>query len=204
MIDFFQLLVFPFNSDARFPWRAGSIFTSLQSIIEVFQIINYLTNFPWFTYLIIFYLGILLVLLVILDMVYVLYSIARKNFAVVWPLKALTSFCSIFVTVLFLPLLSIFTDFYTKIELFVSMLTCVKSQNGKYFVHSFYSETICWQGAHIAHAVMAVVISIVFILISLIVTLTFYETKQFSGNAGARYFNKNLNIIDRIVELNFS
>ena len=37
MLDFFQLMVFPFNSDANFPWRAGSLFTSIQSVIEVFR-----------------------------------------------------------------------------------------------------------------------------------------------------------------------
>jgi hypothetical protein len=106
MIDFFQLMVFPFSGDAQFPWRAGNLFESLQRIVEVFQIITYLTSFPWGTYLAIFYLGILLVLLVILDLGYVLYSMARKKFAFVWPLKAPSSFCSIFVTILFLPLLS--------------------------------------------------------------------------------------------------
>ena len=106
MLDFFQLMVFPFNSDANFPWRAGSLFTSIQSVIEVFQIISYLSTFPWYTYLAVFFLGIFLVVLVIVDIIYVLFSMARKKFTIIWPVKALTSFCSLFVTVLFLPLLS--------------------------------------------------------------------------------------------------
>jgi len=114
MVDFFQLMVFPFNGDAQFPWKASSLFNTLQSAIEVFQVISYFANFPWATYLSIFYLGILLVVLVIVDIGYVLFSIARKKFAFIWPLKALTAFCSIFVTVLFLPLLSIFIFQYDK------------------------------------------------------------------------------------------
>ncbi len=106
IVDFFQLMVFPFSGNADFPWKAGSVYNNFESIIETFQIVNYLSNFPWLTYLIVFYLGILLVLLVILDIIYVMYSLTRKNFAYLWPLKVLTSFCSIFVTVLFLPLLS--------------------------------------------------------------------------------------------------
>lgn len=106
LIDFFQLMVFPFSGDAQFPWRAGSVFDSLQSVIQVFQVITVIASFPWVTYLAVFYLGILIVFLVVLDIIYVLYSIARKRFAVIWPLKVLSNFCSIFVTILFLPLLS--------------------------------------------------------------------------------------------------
>ncbi|MDR3548414.1 MAG: hypothetical protein P4M11_09160 [Candidatus Pacebacteria bacterium] len=106
MIDFFQLMVFPFSNDAQFPWNASNLLSSLQTVIQVFQVISYLSNFPWNTYLVIFYLGILLVILVIVDIIYVLYSMARKKFTFIWPLKALTSFCSVFVTILFLPLLS--------------------------------------------------------------------------------------------------
>ena len=107
IIDFFQLMAFPLNSDAEFPWRAGSLFDYFETIINAFQIINYITNIAWSTYLIIFYLGITLVVLILIDIAYVLYSISRKKFVVMWPLKALANFCSIFVTVLFLPLLSI-------------------------------------------------------------------------------------------------
>ncbi len=106
MVDFFQLMVFPFSGDVEFPWRAGDFFNSMEDVIAAFQIISFFTSFPWVTYLLIFYLGILLVVLVILDVIYVLYSIARKKFTLIWPLKALSSFCSLFVTILFLPLLS--------------------------------------------------------------------------------------------------
>ena len=106
LIDILQLMAFPFNNDAEFPWRATSLYKTLESAIEFFQITNYFSNFPWYIYLMIFYLGIALVILIILDIVYVLYSISRRKFAVLWPLKALSTFCSLFVTVFFLPLLS--------------------------------------------------------------------------------------------------
>lgn len=183
LIDFFQLMVFPFNSDAEFPWRAGALYDSLKSLVEAFQVINYLTNFPWTTYLVIFYLGIFLVFLIILDIIYVLYSISRRKFSVVWPLKALSTFCSLFVTVLFLPLLSNVSSHL--LELFVSLITCKKTEDGAY-VHVSYTEIVCWQGSHIFHGVMASLISVVFIGISLVVTLTFYEAKGFSTSAGSR------------------
>lgn len=67
------------------------------------------------------------------------------------------------------------------------MITCVQDGSGNY-VHSYYHEIICWQGLHILYAIMAIIVSIVFILISLIVTFTFYETKSLTNNAGSRYF----------------
>lgn len=183
LVDFLQLLAFPFSGDADFPWRAGSLYDTFEVIIDSFQIIDYISNFPWFSYLLVFYLGISLVLLVIIGIVYVTYSISRKRFAYVWPLKALAGFCSIFVTVLFMPLLSTPAQ---PLELFVSMVTCVASPQGNR-VHSFYDDVRCWQGAHIFHAVMAIVMSVLFVGIALVVTLTFYEAKGFSANAGARY-----------------
>jgi len=177
LIDFFQLMVFPFSGDANFPWNAGNLLTSLQTVVEAFQLINYLSSFPWETYLAVFYLGILLVVLVIVDIIYVLYSMARKKFACIWPLKALTSFCSLFVTIMFLPLL----------KLFVSMISCHKNGQGV-SVHNSYHEINCWEGYHILHAALAIFVSIIFILISLIVTLTFYDAKSLSANAGCKYF----------------
>jgi len=66
------------------------------------------------------------------------------------------------------------------------MVTCIKDSEGEN-VHSFYNEVKCWKGAHIFHSVMAIFMSILFIIIALIVTLTFYEAKGFSSNPGARY-----------------
>lgn len=106
IVDFLQLMVFPLNSDVEFPWRAGSLYDSFETVVDTFQVINYLSNFTWTTYIVIFYLGILLVVLIILDIVYVLYSLSKRRFALLWPLKLLASFCSVFVTALFLPLLS--------------------------------------------------------------------------------------------------
>jgi len=106
LIDFLQLSAFSFNGNAEFPWRAGNLYEIFERIIESFQIIEYISNFPWFSYVIIFYLGIFLVFLVILGIIYVIYSTSRKRFAYLWPLKALAYFCTIFLTVLFIPILS--------------------------------------------------------------------------------------------------
>lgn len=187
IIDFFQLMAFSFSSDANFPWNTGNLFQIFQSVTSVFQIINYLPNFQWNIYLAVFYLGILLVVLVIIDIIYVIISIARKRFTLIWPLKILTMFCSLFVTALFLPLLGIKSSFNIKIELFVSIVTCKDNSTGQLVLAS-YPEVECWVGLHILHAAIAITVSIIFILISLIVTITFYETRTLTPNAGSKYF----------------
>ncbi len=68
------------------------------------------------------------------------------------------------------------------------MISCKKSEdNPGGYVHAYYPETKCWEGLHILHAVMAIMVSLVFIFIALVVTLTFYETKTVTSNAGAKY-----------------
>jgi hypothetical protein len=64
------------------------------------------------------------------------------------------------------------------------MISCRRVGNET--VHAYYNEIKCWEGLHIFHAIMAAVVSLVFVLISLIVTLTFYETKMLTLNAGSR------------------
>jgi len=66
------------------------------------------------------------------------------------------------------------------------MISCKRSENG--YVHVYYPDTKCWEGLHILHAVMAVMVSLIFVIIALVVTLTFYETKTVTSNAGAKYF----------------
>lgn len=75
------------------------------------------------------------------------------------------------------------------------MLSCKDGPNGTQ-VHQYYPEITCWVGLHILHAAFAGVSSLVFIFISLVVTLTFYETKSLTTNAGARYSNYFLNKLE--------
>ena len=59
---------------------------------------NYIT---YTTFLVFFYIGILVVILILLDIVYVSYSFQQKKFKYVWPLKLLRSVCAFLVTVFF-------------------------------------------------------------------------------------------------------
>ena len=78
------------------------------NIVQVDTLFNYI---DYTTFLVIFYVSILLVILVILDIFYVSYSFQQKKFKYVWPLKLLRSVCGLMVTVFFLNFLELFCNF---------------------------------------------------------------------------------------------
>lgn len=51
---------------------------------------------------------------------------------------------------------------------------------------TLYSETECWTGAHIIHSVFAIVVSIIFIVISVVVSLTYFESRATSNDLAAK------------------
>lgn len=126
-------------------------------------------------YIIIFYVGLAVVCFAALDIIYVSYSYSKKKFALIWPLQALRALASLFVTILYLPLL----------DYFFSVLSCVNDRSGK-LVHSIFTEIACWQDMYILHAVLAIVISILFLAISLTISITYFECRSTSGDPNAR------------------
>ena len=79
-------------------------------------------------------------------------------------------------TVLFLPIT----------QSLLSMLQCQYS-NGVY-VHSIYPQIICWQGSHIVHGSLCVVMSVVFIIVCIVVSLTYFESRMLTEDPTARYY----------------
>lgn len=69
------------------------------NIIQIDTLFNYI---DYTTFVVIFYVAILMVILVIIDIFYVSYSFQQKKFKYVWPLKLLRTFCGLLVTVFFL------------------------------------------------------------------------------------------------------
>ena len=204
-IDFVQLLNFPFNTSVNFPWYTETVLPFLQTFLNFFQIVSWCFKLNWTTYIVVFYLCIFLVCLVILDVFYVSYSFSKKKFAFVWPLQALRSTCGLFVTVLFLPLLGgsfffaffvfvffgcyfVFWCLFFFVELFSSLLCCINKDGN--LVHSTFTEVKCWDGIHILHASFSVVVSCIFICISMVVALTYFETKGTSNDPSARIHSR--------------
>lgn len=75
---------------------------------------------------------------------------------------------------------------YNKLELNSTMLQCDNLDDGS-SVLRFYPDSLnCWTGIHILHVVCAVTTSVIFIAISFIICITFFETRFSTGNPEAR------------------
>jgi len=136
----------------------------LSLFLNLFQVNFYLSYFNWIVYVSLFYLSIFLVGLTIIDVFYVSYAISKKKFSYLWPIRALRSVCSLFVTALFLPLT----------ELFFSMMACEMDDNGV-MVNTTATDIVCWQGLHILYSASAIIVSSVFLVISIIVAMTYFD-----------------------------
>lgn len=130
-------------------------------------------------YIITFYLCVCLVILVIINITYVSYSFSQNRFGAVWPLRVLRSVVSFIVTVLFMPIF----------ELFISMLECEEEPDENGVIHSmnhYAHGLICWQGQHYVHSILAILVSVAFVIICIVVSITYYESKTSQGNHSAR------------------
>lgn len=142
---------------------------------NIFQFDTLYSFVDYTTFLVIFYAGILLVILVIVDIIYVSYSFQQKKFKYVWPLKVLRSVCSLLVTVLFLNFL----------ELFCNFLKCLPGDDGELYM-SLYEDVKCWSGLFILHASFAVAVSFIFVIICLIAAVALYESKETQNDISAK------------------
>ena len=68
-------------------------------------------NFTFQQLLIAFYVSVVLIIFITVDIIYVSYCFARKKFPFVWPLVFLRDVTAYFVTVMFLPITSIHLKF---------------------------------------------------------------------------------------------
>ena len=137
------------------------------------------------SYIIVIYIGMLIVILIILDIFYVQWSFSRKKFPYVWPLQALRSSVGLCVTVLFLPFLGKLICHLLILESFTTILTCVQGPDGVYY-HGLFPTLICYQGAHIIHVIFCLIVSVIFIVICITVSLTFYDNTITSNAADAK------------------
>ena len=139
--------------------------------MNLFQVNYYLTLFNWIVYVGLFYLAILMVALTIVDIFYVSYAISKKKFSYLWPIEALRNTCGLFVTALFLPLT----------ELFFSMMACEADDNGV-MSNTTSIDIKCWEGMHILYSACAIIVSSVFLVISIIVAMTYFDISWDDSN----------------------
>jgi len=174
-IQFLQLLIFPFHATINKTWDSEDVTDVLHSIFNYFNIVPYLDDTNWDLYIIFFYIGIVVVGIMIIDALYVSYAFSRKRYSFTWPIIILRYIGTLFMTVLYLPFL----------DYFISVPACVTDKSGL-SVHSFYSEVRCWNGVHILHAIFAILGSILFVATTAVLSLTYFEYKGVSNDPNAR------------------
>ena len=137
--------------------------------LSYFQLVTYLKDSSWTAYITVFYVCVFLVIAVILDIFYISYSFTKKNQAFSWPIYSLRTLLSLMTTILFMP----FFDY------FMSVLQCETRYSDttktNVSVHKLFPTVVCWSDVHILHAAMAIIISIVFVILSFLVVLIYFE-----------------------------
>jgi hypothetical protein len=51
---------------------------------------------------------------------------------------------------------------------------------------TLFPDTQCWAGSHIIHAAFAIIVSVIFIVISMVVSLTYFESRSTSNDLAAK------------------
>ena len=66
------------------------------------------------------------------------------------------------------------------------MLKCRMDSKGVDYVLVIYPSVVCWQGGHIVHALLGIVVSVALLCISLIFSITFFEARAQAVRVGAK------------------
>lgn len=174
--EFLEFLQFPFNNCLIPLWDYSTIASEINNVIEYINIVHYLSGQSTLVYLCIFYFFVVSVSAVIANIFYVSYSFNRKYFTQTWPLIVLRNVAKTFVTILFMPIL----------ELFISIFVCNKNNDDGLYYNSIATDLICFRGAHFVHMFIALIISIVFFIICVIVAINFFECSEIGEDIEAK------------------
>jgi len=179
IIQFLQITVFAFHNTVRDIWNADDITEVVRDIFGYFNIVTYLEKSNWDLYITFFYIGVVVLALAIIDAFYISYSYTRKKMSFAWPVVLLRNIMLLFSTIFFLPFL----------QYFLSVLHCVDYNGTK--VHYNFTEIQCWTGLYTLHAIFAILGTIVFILCTLISSLTLFEYKTNPNDPTARVTSRS-------------
>ena len=77
LVEFHQMLLFPFSPITNFEWKNGSFTEVVQSYLKIFWLYPYLEKTNSTIYIITFYACVVLLLIIIIDIIYVSYSFQK-------------------------------------------------------------------------------------------------------------------------------
>ena len=161
-------------------WKKEKLFKAISKFLSYFQTVVFFNNTELYT--VVFYLIIVMILGVVVDVCYVAYIISSNNKSgAVWPMSLLRSVVSYIVTVMFNPL----------VEYLLAILECSdKDEEGNqlsYYQNYNVDDMHCWTNPHFTvMCVLAVIITFIFIIICTVVMTIFYEQKTEADKDGAK------------------
>ena len=175
-----QFLCYPFYDPMGYLWKKEKLFKAISKFLSYFQTVVFFNNTELYT--VVFYLIIVMILGVVVDVCYVAYIISSNNKSgAVWPMSLLRSVVSYIVTVMFNPL----------VEYLLAILECSdKDEEGNqlsYYQNYNVDDMHCWTNPHFTvMCVLAVIITFIFIIICTVVMTIFYEQKTEADKDGAK------------------
>ncbi|CAD8104642.1 unnamed protein product [Paramecium sonneborni] len=180
MIQFFQLLYFPFQIQLQYAWHNHKLSSQIQEFLSYFTILRIIINQDKSMYLMLMYFAIIIILLTTL--LVILSAIQKKlqNQRII--IMFLSKSIQFIMTIGFAAIMRILSGF----------LICKSDQNGTLRM-LYLVEQECWVGDYVYHAI--IVILSLFILLFLLLTCNkiFIDLKNnkkntFSQKQGDSYF----------------
>ena len=104
-----QILVLIFSQVINFPWKGSGFAVYFKGFFHLFLVSYWCSLLNWVAYLIIFYAGVFLLMIVVVNVAYSAYLFSHKQFTVMWPFHILRTACGLCITVLFYPFIGNFS-----------------------------------------------------------------------------------------------
>ena len=103
-----QILVVIFNRVISYPWKSSDFSVYFKGFFHLFLFSYWCSLLNWVAYLIIFYVGVFVLIVMVVNITYSAYLFSHRQFTVMWPFHILRTVCSLCITVLFYPFIGIF------------------------------------------------------------------------------------------------
>lgn len=194
VIEWAQLFSFPLDYFIFPEWPEEQLGV-IPEILEATRMTFLLRGMAWSSYVIFFYVVVVLLLGVIFDFIMTSFAItigSPEFFRQGWAIKMLKASCKLISTLFFIPCIAIVAY----------MLRCesVEGFSGyRHVLNKEHSYVVCWQGIHIVHSIIALITILSVIFLVVLFVSTHFDRRLQSKNVFAR-FHSRLDILYAIVK----
>jgi hypothetical protein len=147
---------------------------NIAEVFEYFTLIKYMENASWDTYKLIVQFGMILILLMIFNMVFVGYASTRKMVGLSASVQILKALIWLITQVFYLPLF----------QLFIGVYRCEMNSEGN-SVHYLFPELYCYSGEHLMQAIFIGFASFFLFLICILTAFFNFENSLISADITA-------------------